>query len=295
MSSANLMSIIISTYNRCDLLEQTIDSILKIIDKNPAYELLIIDNNSTDNTSIVVNKFLPHPVVKYFMEPNQGLSHARNRGMKEAAGDVFVFLDDDIELEENYFQICRKLIESPEFNIVGGKVLPFGVAVPEWLPEKFYYLVSIFDLGNKPKVVSKVMGANYLISKRAALEIGDYNVALGRKGNVLSGGEEIEYMTRAREKGYKIFYDPSLIVYHKINNKLNKAYVFDYSKQLGKSECIMDHLEGRKKVFIKFFKAIAAISLYYTYGFYAVGVKQRAFFNINKHYAIGYLSGILKS
>jgi len=292
MSSANLISIIISTYNRCDLLEQTIDSILKIIDKSPAYELLIIDNNSTDSTSTVVNKFLPHPVVKYFMEPNQGLSHARNRGMKEAKGDVFVFLDDDIDIEPNYFTICRKLFYDDKVDIVGGKVLPYNANVPDWLPLKYYYMASIFDMGDAKIQVKKLMGANYAMTQQAAHKIGYYNPELGRKGNQLTGGEEVDYLNRAIALGYKVLYDPQLIVYHKIANKLNEAYILSQTYNTGVADSIMEQQHNKIKAALKLLKCSFNYLRSFLHSEKTVVDQPYFLSRINRQYALGYLKSI---
>src|SRR5438045_1184577 len=142
-------SIIVCTYNRDSFLGETIESILFHFSNKTNFELLIIDNNSTDTTAQLVKPFLSKPQVRYFLETNQGLSNARNRGIKESGNDILVFLDDDIDIEANYLDVCDEVYSNSAINIVGGKVLPYKVNVPNWLPTKFFYLASIFDLGNE--------------------------------------------------------------------------------------------------------------------------------------------------
>lgn len=289
-------SIIICTYNRYDHLLETIKSIICVLGDRIDYELLIIDNNSTDHTPSINEKYNDNSHFRYVLESNQGLSHARNRGIKEAVGDILVFLDDDIELESNYFGRCDELYADMDVSIVGGKVLPFEIEIPSWLPEKFYYLASVFDLGDEFKSVHKLMGANYTMKRSIALNIGDYNINLGRKGNILSGGEEVDYLNRARDLGYAISYDPKLIVYHKINNKLNKEYILTYSFEHGKSEVIVDKNANKLKYVLKVFKAFIIICLTFLRGNSSSDTQNGMSLMITENYFRGYLSsGLYRS
>lgn len=282
-------SIIICSYNRFQYLIETIDSVLDVLKSRIDFEILIIDNNSPDQTSTVKEKYLTNNKVRYFLETKQGLSHARNRGLKEAKGDILVYLDDDIDLLNDYFQICDQIFLDESISISGGKVLPYKVDIPDWLPKKYYFLVSVYDLGNIPKNVKYLMGGNFAIRKTVANKVGLYNTALGRNGEKLAGGEEIDYQNRAHKLGYKMFYHPKQNILHKINEKLNESYVLSYSSELGKSERIIDQTISKSRVSKKIFKAYVAIfghSLFYvffkkhTHGMYL---------KIINEYALGYL------
>ena len=285
-------SLIICTYNRASYLKETIESILSKFKGKDNYELLVIDNNSSDHTVEVVKQFAHVPVVKYYLETKQGLSHARNRGMVEAKNDVLVFLDDDIDIEANYLDVCEELYSNPEVNIAGGKVLPYNQDVPDWLPYEFYFVVSIFDLGDESQLVNKLMGANYSMRKEVAQKVGLYNPELGRKGNSLMGGEENDYIARAQQLGYKVLYDPRLVVYHKIENKLNKKYVFEYAPKIGNMEAFIDAQNNKTRFYLRSIKSLLRVSAYYLYGRYAPNDKQRVYFKVNQLQGMGYLEGL---
>ena len=282
-------SVIICTYNRSKLLVETIESILNIAKVRNDFELLIIDNNSKDNTKLEVERFLKDPRIIYKCEYNQGLSHARNRGMEEAKGEILVYLDDDIELVDNYFEICDMTFSDNSISISGGKVLPYKVDIPKWLPKKYYYLVSVFDLGDERINVEKLMGANYAIRTTVAKSIGLYNVNLGRKGNQLLGGEEIDYLQRALSQNYKIVYEPFLIVYHKINDKLSYDYINNYSFEVAKSEYFMDRGSSLFKVTLKVIKSIFFLLLSKVIMLKIFEEKKYTWFLININYSKGYL------
>ncbi len=288
-------SFIICTYNRASYLKETIESVLFHFKDKQNFELLVIDNNSKDHTVQVVESFAGNPVLKYFLETRQGLSHARNRGMAEAKGDIMVFIDDDVDIHNNYLNLMEKLYSDPAINIVGGKVLPYNLDIPEWLPQQFYFIASIFDVGNEPRFVEKLMGANYSMRREVTEKVGLYNTELGRKGNNLMGGEENDYLARAQAKGYKVFYHPELIVYHKIENKLNKEYIFNYASNIGNAEAMIDAQNNKPKLFLKSVKSGLRVASHLVLGGFLAGEKQKTASKINQLHGKGYLQGFFKN
>lgn len=288
-------SIVICTFNRCNFLKETIVSIIESLRDRNDCELLIIDNNSTDHTAEIVKSFTHLGSVRYFLETNQGLSHARNRGMKEVQGEIIVYLDDDIELPSNYFDICDSIFQDPEIVISGGKVLPFKVEIPEWLPKNYYFLVSVYDLGNEPKFVKYLMGGNFAIRREVAKKIGSYSTELGRKGKSLAGGEEIDYQNRAKELGCKIFYHPEQNILHKINEKLNKNYVLRYAFELGGSERIIDGNKSRKTVQKKIIKSYVALLISFMMLPVVRNSRINMYLRIIRNYAKSYLHTLPKN
>lgn len=287
-------SIIVCTYNRYNFLIETIESVLTVLKNRSDFELLVIDNNSPDETSSIKEKYVLNTAVKYFLETQQGLSHARNRGIKEAVGKILVYLDDDIELVESYFETCDTIFSDASISISGGKVLPFKVEIPKWLPKKYYFLVSIYDLGDSAKYVKYLMGGNFAIRRNVALDIGFYNVELGRNRKKLAAGEEIDYQNRASLKGYKNYYHPDQNILHKINDKLNEQYVLTYSKELGRSERFIDALGSPLKVTIKIMKSYVAILLYKMFFDVITGEKRKKYLSIIYKYAEGYINKKIK-
>lgn len=282
-------SIIICSYNRVLLLTETIDSVLRVLGKRTDAEILIIDNKSTDLTPTLEEKYSSNKIVKYILETKQGLSHARNRGMEEATGEILVYLDDDVELVNNYFEIADSVLSDKSISILGGKVLPFNISIPTWLPKKYYFLVSVFDEGEYSRIVKYLMGANFMVRKIVADRIGGFNTRLGRNGNSLAGGEEIDFLNRAHSLQCIVYYTPDLIVFHKINNKLNEIYVLTYAKELGKSERIIDESISSFKVIKKVVKSYIAILLHTTLKSFIRSKKRIIYLRIIDEYAKGYI------
>lgn len=282
-------SIIICSYNRFELLVETINSVLSVLKNREDSEILIIDNKSTDLTPTLEKKYSSSKTIKYFLETKQGLSHARNRGMEEATGEILVYLDDDVGLINNYFEIADSVLINESISILGGKVLPFNTVLPTWLPKKYYYLVSVFDEGEYSKNVKYLMGANFMVRKMVATKIGGFNIRLGRNGKNLAGGEEIDFLNQAHSLQSVVYYTPNLIVFHKINDKLNESYVLTYSKELGKSERIIDESISRFKVIKKVVKSHIAILFHTILKSFVRNEKRKTYLRITNEFAKGYL------
>src|SRR5438309_4366151 len=131
-------SIIIPTYNRADELRETIRSIAKL---NVAgdWELLVVDNKSTDHTRAVVEEesvSFPAPL-RYLFEPEQGRYAAVNAGIRAAKGRIIASTDDDARMEPDWLTRAKAGLDALGCDYVGGKVLPlWRGAHPAWLPHQ---------------------------------------------------------------------------------------------------------------------------------------------------------------
>lgn len=113
MSEVRLISVIIPTYNRCDLLKATLTSLLdQYLDPGFVYEVLVIDNNSTDRTKDAVENLLGsfQGRLRYFFEKQQGKSFALNRGLNEARGEILAMTDDDCRLDKNWLVSINEIL-----------------------------------------------------------------------------------------------------------------------------------------------------------------------------------------
>ena len=209
------LSLIVCTYNRADLLEQALLSILRQPVATSLYEIVIVDNNSTDHTNETASRFSArHDHVRSVFEKKQGLSHSRNRGLKEARGEWLAFLDDDAELAEGYMERAFRTIRRYKIDGFGGPVKNvFRRNKPRWYKDTYHAL----DYGYDGVAVLKkrfLWGSNMILRKQALLEIGGFSPDLGMKGDQLRYGEDIELQVRLMKEKYVLAYDGKLIVYH---------------------------------------------------------------------------------
>jgi len=285
-------TIVIPTFNRANLLREAIINVNEYTKHRTDIEILIIDNNSSDNTFDIVEELMKsNPSLLYFKEENQGLSYAKNRAIQEASGEIIIFLDDDIEIDEKWIDAILKPFDDMTIAVVGGKVLPHKVQIPGWLPFKYYFLASIFDPGDEMALVSHVMGGNCAIRKEVFDQIGVFDTALGRKGSVLLSGEENDLYSRITQKGYEICFAPEAIIYHKINSKLNPEYILNYAFFLGRSSANYEKNNIVIKFIFKYLKNLVFFPYYFIKAVICKELVKNCISNaIKKEYAKGYLS-----
>ena len=252
-----MISVIICTYNRDKYIYNVLKSIAQGSLSADYYEIVLVDNNCTDNTRSEVERFCSDfPAVKlhYHVETNQGLSHARNRGIKESKGDILVYVDDDATVNPEYLATYADWFAShPETDAAGGPIIPHYEtgSEPRWMT---YFIKRLLTgylyFGNKP---GPFPGENYPGGGNAAYrssvfrKVGLYNVELGRNGDNLGGGEEKDIFDKMKREGMRFSYLPGAILYHSIPAyKLEPDYFNRLTKGIGQSERSRTLKIGRK-------------------------------------------------
>lgn len=246
MNEKPKVTFIICTYNRAGYLDDTLRSLLRHNFPASQAELLIVDNNSVDQTPKVVNKYQQEHAkdenrIRYIKELNQGLSHARNRGIKEARAAHVVFLDDDIIASESLIATWLKFFsDHPEALAGGGRIfVQFDDPRPSWMSHFLLPLLGHHDLGGNPKTYPQnkyPFGGNMGFKKAVFDEIGPFNTDLGRKGKSLNAGEEKELFRRLREKSAEIHYLPEALLYHRVGKeRLTPDFIRKQALGLGQS------------------------------------------------------------
>ena len=274
-----MLSIIICTYNR----EKYIYNVLKSIAENDfpycEYEIVLVNNNSTDSTEIECKRFqndFPQIQFCYYIETNQGLSYARNRGIEETKGDILIYVDDDAEVNKEYLQTYSKFFKNyPDVSAAGGPIIPkYEIAPPKWMSHYTKELITGYlYIGNEIRAFAKRRypgGGNAAYRKKVFDEIGLFNVNLGRKGNNLFGAEEKDIFDKMTSKGMKYYYVPNAILYHIIpKEKLQKEYFNKLTYSIGKSERMrtlnISKTKYIKRLFSEGIKWLASIVLFLGY------------------------------
>ena len=243
-----MLSIVVCTYNRDKYLYGALQCIAENGFPANAYEIILVNNMSTDNTEAECQKFrndYPNVNFRYFVEANQGLSYARNRGIEESRGETLLFLDDDSYIQHDYLKnLQRQLNDHPEVDAFGGKIDPVFESgeAPKWLSKWNYSWVSAIDMGDKVcQFEGKAfpIGANMGIRKAMIEKTGVFNTQLGRSKKNLMGGEEKDLFERIRQQGGLIYYFPDVVVNHVIPpTRTTKDYVKRLGEGVGRSERI---------------------------------------------------------
>ena len=225
-------SVVIATYNRAGDLRDTLASLAGLRPRGD-WEVIVVDNNSTDATRQVVESAAPaFPVpLRYVFEQEQGRSPALNAGIRRAQGEIIVTTDDDVRVEADWLDRAGDAIRQLDCDYVGGRVLPiWGGPRPAWLPDhggKHWAVIALLDYGPAPiEFGARVpLGVNMAFRRSAFERAGLFDARTGRKAGTLLGQEVREWCIRARAAGVRGFYAPELALRHIIPaSRLNKAY-----------------------------------------------------------------------
>jgi glycosyltransferase involved in cell wall biosynthesis len=241
------LSIVICTFNREKYIPEALESIRSQLTSNEDYELIAVDNNSTDRSPELIKTFIaenPGRPYYYVHEGKQGLSYARNAGIEHAKAELITFIDDDAIARPDFVQNTIAFFEKhKDAAAMGGRVIPkFTVEEPEWFSSFVRKSVSEINFGPKVKVLEGrkyPFGANMSFRADVFRQYGLFNTDLGRKGNNLLSGEEKDIFDRLKQNGGKIYYDPEVVVQHIIEpHRLTKEYIQRLSIGVGISEQI---------------------------------------------------------
>lgn len=249
-------SIIVCTYNRAESLKDTLAALARLeAPPTLTWEVVVIDNNSRDHTRHVVEAVQQTwPRLRYEFEPAQGLSHARNRGITEAAGEVILFTDDDVLPEPDWLETTLAGLDNYDADACGGYIAPvWETPPPDWLTERFYGFLAvrtdrtddyfITDTGQTP------FGANMAFRKKIFDQVGMFDTSRGRKGKVLASGEDSEMFERILATGLKVTFLGSSRVHHKVENfRLTKRYFRRWRVQTSRNLAISRGVPGTRRV-----------------------------------------------
>lgn len=240
------VSVVICTYNRDKYLPRTLDSFLNQSAPFESFELVVINNMSTDSTEEVISNFIEskHSITcNVFNELNQGHTYARNRGIKESKGRIISFIDDDAFVHPGYIEGIIESFSNKNILAIGGKIIPKyeSGSAPTWMTKFLLPLVAALDLGDKKREFSGAkfpIGANMAFRREVFESYGDFDEQLGRRGtDGLEGGDEKDLFSRLKKNNELIMYCPNVVVDHIIPDKrLQISYVKGLAKGVGSSE-----------------------------------------------------------
>jgi GT2 family glycosyltransferase len=240
------ISVVLCTYNRAARLADALTALVRQTDA-PPYEVVVVDNNSTDDTRAVIAGLVSGGVVRYASEPIQGLSHARNRGVATARADIIAFTDDDVCVGPTWVRsIARAFAEYPDVDMVGGRVEPeWEAEPPAWLPQAGYAPLALVDYGAEPFRIAPaeprcLIGANVAIRRHALERLHGFSARVQRVGDGIGSTEDHEFQMRLLEAGAAALYDPRVAVRAAVpRERLSKRYHRAWHKGHGRFYALM--------------------------------------------------------
>lgn len=243
---------IICTHNRGAYLGKAIDSLLA--QDYADYEVVVVDNASTDDTRVVVESRLGHPRLRYVYEPELGLSVARNRGAQETRGEILTYLDDDAIASPGWLTaLAQGFVADDQLAIAGGRVTliwPEGRAAPPWLSDGLAGNLGAYDLGQdvipitQPNLTPR--GLNYAIRRSFLESVGGFDLNLGRVGKNLLSNEELRMTEMALRRQWHVTYLPEAVVAHHVTTeRLERRWFLKRGWWQGVSESYRERVTGR--------------------------------------------------
>jgi glucosyl-dolichyl phosphate glucuronosyltransferase len=253
-------TVLICTYNRSSFLADTLDSLSRT-PANPGFSwnVLIVDNNSTDDTrAVVASRIDSFPVlVSYLFEPRQGKSNALNAGLCAARAAIIVFTDDDVRMGPGWLrEAVRPLLERSDLDYTGGPVRPiWEVPRPGWLNEhgNLGGAIAVKDHGGRPFIFEDrrktPLGVNMAVRRRLIERVGGFRPDLGRNGKALLGQEQAEFFYRSREVGARGLYRPAMALDHVVPAaRLTHSYFRRWWFWKGVSHARLHRLHGQTEL-----------------------------------------------
>lgn len=245
------VSIVVCTHNRRQLLQKTITSLLNQEYPKDDYEIIIVDNCSSDQTKDTVKQLISDSSVRiqYIYESRIGLSNARNTGLNMANGTFVGFIDDDEEVLPLWL---TSLVDGftkiqPEPGVVCGPVRPsWEKSPPHWLANEFLSYLSIFDISSEPQFISEsekwsFPEGNSAFRTDVIRDIGGFDTNAGRKGKYLLSGEGEKIKKAIYEQGMTVYYHPMMCVKHFIPaDRMNLSWFCERAYFQGISNSIIE-------------------------------------------------------
>lgn len=239
-----VLTVAICTFERARSLARTLDSLVaQTVASTLAWELLVVDNNSRDETASVIAAYEGQLPLRREAELNQGLSHARNRALATFRSETILFTDDDVVLAPDWLERYANAISSQDADFFAGRIIPLWQRTkPAWLRDEAMPLIAgvlaHYDLGSNDRWLGEhdllPFGASFGIRRSLAERLGTFRTDLGVVGLTPGRGEETAYFAKAVATGARGYYVGSALAAHAVNNqRLRPSALFRHGVQSG--------------------------------------------------------------
>ena len=240
-----IISVILCTYNRAQSLVRALESVAASqMPEETAWEVVVVDNNSSDNTPQVVREFqerFPHRF-RYIFEATPGKSNALNRAIDETDAEIVAFMDDDVQVDPYWLRQLTKIFDDEGYAGSGGRILPeSGFQAPAWLKVLSPYAlapIAMFDLGTDAGDLHEPpFGTNMAFRRRVFSLCGNFRRDLGPRPGSEIRSEDTEFGMRVLRAGERLWYEPSAVVYHMIpNHRVKQGYFLKWWYAKGRAD-----------------------------------------------------------
>jgi glycosyltransferase involved in cell wall biosynthesis len=250
--SSLLISVVLCTRDRADLLDKAMASVVTQDFPKEAYEIIVVDNGSSDHTAAVAKAYAAQANVRYVREERVGLCIARNTGWQAAHASYVVLIDDDAIARPGWLTaIADAFLHSPgTVGVIGGRVDPIWISPrPSWLADEIASALTIVDWGPDQKFITDLrrewlVGANMAAPKAVIAKVGGFHPWLDRVGtNLLSSGD-VHLQMEILRHGYQCLYVPNMAIEHPAPpSRLSQSWFTKRFYYQGMSDAVMQIID----------------------------------------------------
>lgn len=242
-----VVSVIIATHNRRPLLGETLDALVHQDWPRESYEVLVVDNASTDGTSEMVASFAarnPLPAVRLLHEARPGKSHAVNQAAAAASGRILACTDDDVLPDVGWLRAIVEAMDETGSDFLVGRIRPrWETPPPAWMSPRLYGVLAVpdngpdrFPIGAGLNEHAMPIGANMAVKADVVRRIGGWRADLGKLRDTLRSGEDHEFYLRMLRAGMRGVYEPRASVAHFVPaDRLRRAYFLRWLHDNGRT------------------------------------------------------------
>lgn len=231
------VTVVLCTRNRCRVLTELLQDLASSrLPDSKDWEVLVVDNGSTDQTRQIVEDFCARGKrFRYLFEPHAGKSYALNSGIEHARGEVLAFIDDDVRVEPDWLHHLTASLSDGRWAGAGGRTLVREhISLPPWFSfDDFGSIVCArFDMGNRSLELDRPpYGANMAFRRSMFEKYGSFRTDLGPSPykNIPRFGEDTDFGRRLLAAGEHIRYEPLAVAYHPLpESRLHQSYLLSF-------------------------------------------------------------------
>jgi len=244
------LDVILPTHNRPHLLSRALDSLLAAeVPADLRVRIVVVDNNSTEAIRELVRARIPdfNGRLTYLFEPRPGKPYALNTGIAATDGDLVGLIDDDEEIDAEWYRSIATAFRDDTLDFIGGRCVPrWGAERPAWVGPRYAAVIGWVDNGLEardfgPSFEGILTGGNAVIRRAVLQKVGPYSTALSRTPTRLMGAEDEHMYRQLLAIGARGRYLPDLIIYHYVPaERLTKHYYRRWSFWCGVSRALID-------------------------------------------------------
>lgn len=245
------ISLVVCTYNRSQSLNRLFVSAADMeVPASLSWELIVVDNNSTDDTKTVIETFAASSGlnVVHLFEATPGLTPSRNLAIRRSKGGIIVFTDDDALATRDWLVQIKRGFDEYQPACLGGRILcDPALPLPSWWDKRWNAVLGHFDLGDQILLAAAsdrkeyAWGGNFSFRRDVFERYGPFRTSLGRTPKKLGLGADSEMVLRLRQNNERVIYYPQAVVVHSPDvSRLSRNYLRRWNYRIGVSTCTID-------------------------------------------------------